>query len=124
MKHKRPVNLALSSLTFPPMAIASILHRMSGILLFLLLPVMMYFLSLSLHDSDSFIHLQALLAQPMYKMMLWAFGSAWCYHVMAGLRHMVMDCGLGESLAVGRITALLVIALGFVCALFLGVWLW
>lgn len=124
MNQKRPVNLDLGSLKFPPMAIASILHRISGILLFLLLPMMLYFLSLSLHSAESFEHLQTLLADPYPKFLLWVFGAAWIYHVIAGIRHMLMDLGYGEQLNAGRRSAVVVIILAIILTVILGVWLW
>ena len=124
MKHQRPVNLDLSTLSYPPMAIASILHRLSGVVLFLLFPVILYFLYCSLQDNVSFLSLQSELSQPMYKSIVWVFGAAWWYHVVAGLRHVLMDCGVGESLKAARVGAILVIGLGVVGAILLGVWLW
>lgn len=119
MKHQRPVNLNLTTLSFPPMAIASIFHRLSGVVLFLLLPVMLYFLSQSLKNHESFMQFKDL--SFLYKTFIWAFGTAWWYHVVAGIRHMLMDCGWGESLRGGRYGAFIVIGLGIVGAIFLGV---
>ncbi len=124
VNHQRPVNLDLSSLKFPPMAIASILHRISGVVLFLLLPVMMYFLSVSLHSLSSFDELQLLLNKPSSKLLLWAFSTALIYHILAGFRHMLMDLGLGEELIVARRSAVTIIALAIVLTIFLGVWIW
>ena len=124
MNHKRPVNLDLGSLKYPPMAIASILHRISGIVLFLLLPMMLYFLYLSLHSEVSFMHLQTLLAEPYRKLLLWSFGASWIYHVIAGIRHMLMDLGAGEELEKARRSAVIVITLAIILTVFLGVWIW
>lgn len=124
MNHKRPVNLDLGSLKFPPMAIASILHRVSGIVLFLLLPLMIYFLSASLNSLASFDHLQVLLSRPYNKLLLWAFSTALIYHLLAGFRHMYMDMGFGEELAVARISAIAVITLSIILTIFLGIWIW
>ena len=124
VNHQRPVNLDLGSLKFPPMAIASILHRISGLVLFLLLPIMMYFLSMSLHSSESFDHLQTLLTNPYNKLILWAFSAAFVYHIIAGIRHMIMDIGLGEELAVARRSALAVIVIAIILTIVLGVWIW
>jgi succinate dehydrogenase / fumarate reductase cytochrome b subunit len=121
---KRPVNLDLMSLKFPPMAIASILHRLSGLLMFLLLPVMLCFLAKSLAAPESFDTLKMHLASPLVKLIFWAFGSAWIYHVIAGLRHMFMDIGIGESLEAGRRSAIFVIVLAVISTLLLGIWLW
>ena len=123
VKHHRPVNLDLGSLKFPPMAISSILHRISGIVLFLLLPVMMYFLAESLHSNASFDQLQVVLAKFYNKFLLWAFATALIYHVLAGIRHIIMDMGFGEQLAVARRSSITVIVLGVVAAIILGIWI-
>lgn len=123
-KQKRPVNLDLTTMVFPPMAIASILHRISGIMLFLCLPAVLYWLDLSLRDVTTFTDLQLALANPYAKTVLWVFAASAWYHLLAGIRHMLMDVGIGESLHVGRVTAMWVIGLGVVGALMLGVWIW
>jgi succinate dehydrogenase / fumarate reductase cytochrome b subunit len=120
---KRPINLDLTSLKYPPMAIVSILHRISGLVLFLLMPVMLYLLSLSLHSTESFTHLQTLLLKPSYKFLLWVFSISLVYHLLAGIRHMIMDLGYGEELGAGRISATIIIIAAFILAIFLGIWL-
>ena len=124
VKDKRPVNLDLRSLKYPPMAIASILHRISGLVMFLLLPIMLCYLGASLRSAESFDALQSHLASPWCKLVLFGFGAAWVYHVMAGIRHMLMDIGIGESLEVGRRSSVVVIGLAVVSTLFLGMWIW
>ena len=124
MNHKRPVNLDLGSMTFPPMAIVSILHRISGIVLFLLLPMVLYILSLSLRSVQSFDLLQTMLTRPTFKMLLWVFASAFIYHVIAGIRHLLMDIGVGEQLDISRQSAKIVIALAVIVTIFLGLWIW
>jgi len=123
-KDKRPVNLDLGSLKFPPMAIASILHRVSGLVMFLLLPIMLCYLSMSLTSETSFNDLSAYFANPWRKLLLWAFCSAWVYHVMAGIRHILMDIGIGERLEAGRRIAVFVIFLAIVLIIFLGIRIW
>ncbi len=124
MNHKRPVNLDLGSLKYPPMAIVSILHRMSGLVLFILLPMMLYFLHLSLLSAESFSMLQSMLACSYNKFLLWVFGSALIYHVMAGIRHILMDLSFGEQLKAGRQSAVAVIFFSVILMILLGVWLW
>ncbi len=109
---------------FPVMAIVSVLHRVSGVLLFLLLPVILYFLSLSLLNEGSFADLQMLFTNPFIKLLLWVFSSALIYHIFAGIRHLIMDLGLGETLVAARKTAIFVILLTFVSVIGLGVWIW
>ena len=124
MNQKRPVNLDLGTLKFPAMAIASILHRISGIILFLLFPLLLYSLSRSLTSPETFLQIKTLLTGPFYKLIVWAFGAALMYHFLAGMRHLIMDLGYGESVCAGRKTAVIVIALTVVLTIFLGIWLW
>ncbi len=124
MNKKRPVNLDLGTLKFPVMAIASILHRISGMVLFLLLPLMLYFLQLSLDSPQSFADLQILFASPLIKILLWVFCSALIYHLLAGIRHLLMDLGLGEHLPAGRNSAALMIGCSVILIIFMGLWIW
>jgi len=121
---KRPVNLDLATLKFPPMAVISILHRISGVALFLLLPVMIYLLGQSVQSEQTFTHLKILLTDPCYKLILWAFCTALGYHLLAGIRHMMMDIGFGEQVVAGRRSAILVIVLSVISTLLLGIWIW
>lgn len=124
MAKSRPMNLDLTTMVFPPMAVASILHRMSGVLLFLLSPWLLYLLDLSLHDESSFTELRLHLANPYYKTLLWISLSAAWYHLLAGVRHLLMDLGIGESVRIGRLSAVGVIGTGLVGAVLLGGWIW
>ncbi len=124
VKAKRPINLALTTLTFPPMAIVSILHRMTGILLFLLMPFALYLLHLSLASPDSFVQLQTMFTCSLFKLSLWVFGGAMIYHVIAGIRHLLSDLGCGEHLPFARWTAYGVMALSAISILFLGTLIW
>ncbi len=124
MNKKRPVNLDLGSMKFPPMAIASVLHRVSGVVLFILLPIMIFLLGQSLQSEESFNQIKIKLAEPYYKFILWAFSTALIYHILAGIRHMIMDLGFGEDLCTGRRTSILVIVLAVIATIFLGIWVW
>lgn len=124
MNQKRPVNLDLGTIKFPAMAIVSILHRISGLVLFLLLPFILYLLSMSLTSAVSFMQMQIVLQSPFYKLLLWAFSAALVYHLLAGIRHMIMDLGYGEEVKAGRQTAIWVITLAVILTIFLGIWIW
>jgi succinate dehydrogenase / fumarate reductase, cytochrome b subunit len=120
----RPMHLDLTRMKFPPMAIVSVMHRISGVLLFLLLPFMLYLLHTSLQSQDSFEQLHHFMALPSVSFFLWVLVCAVSFHFLAGVRHMLMDCGLGESLQAGRVTAYLIIVLEVIVMIFSGVWLW
>lgn len=122
---KRPVNLDLTTIKFPVMAISSILHRISGVVLFLLFPLMIYFFEMSLQNAGTFTKLQLWFADSLFcKFVLWIFGAAIIYHLLAGIRHIVMDVGFGESLDAGRRSAVGVIAAAIFLTLLLGIWIW
>lgn len=124
MTKNRPINLDLTTLHFPIMAITSIMHRLSGIAVFVLLPVMFYFLQQSLASADSFQHLQSILNAPVNKLVVWLFWSALIYHFMAGVRHLLADYGYGETVPVARKTASILLILTVITTAFIGVWIW
>lgn len=124
MKDKRPVNLNLLKIRFPAAAIVSILHRVSGVIVFLLLPLLLWLLSQSLASVATFNALHADLMQPGLKFFVWALLSALLYHFVAGIRHLFMDAGIGETLIGGKLSAYLVFALSAMGIILLGVWLW
>jgi len=124
VKSKRPVNLNLLKIRFPAPAIVSILHRASGVIVFLLLPLLLWLLSRSLASQESFDSLHDSLSQPALKFFIWVLFSALFGHLVAGIRHLFMDAGIGESLRGGRFTAYMVFAISAVGVVLLGVWLW
>lgn len=92
--------------------------------MFLLLPFALYFLDLSVKNAGTYARVQECLSQVSYKLLLWMFLAALTYHLLAGIRHMIMDLGFGESLECGRRSALWVIILAVIFTLLLGIWIW
>ena len=106
----RPVNVGLANLlafSWPLAAVASITHRVTGALLFVGLGLGLYLLDLSLAGQAGFAQAQALLAAPLGAFVAWACLSALAFHLVAGVKHLLMDLGLGESLAGARWAAVL-----------------
>ena len=124
MDKARPMNLNLLTIRFPRTAIVSILHRITGVMIFLSLPVLLCILQCSLKSAESFQRLQILLALPLNKFLVWLMLSVVLCHVLAGLRHLSMDMGVGETLGTARFTATLVLALTVLSMLGLGFLLW
>lgn len=124
MSQERPVNLNLFKFHFPVMAISSILHRISGVILFLLLPAMLYGLHQSLISRDSFSFLRQCLGHTVSKVILLAVIASAIYHLFAGVRHLLMDCGVAESKRAGAVTAWLVIVLTIIVVAWMGVRIW
>ncbi len=124
LKHSRPVNLNLLTIKQPITAVVSILHRITGILLFLSLPLLLRSLSLTLSDEAGFNTMASYLADPAGKIITLALWLVVSFHLCAGLRHIVMDMGYGESLKIARLSALIVLLLTGVLVILGGVWLW
>lgn len=122
---QRPVYLNLFAIRQPIPAIASILHRITGALLFLAgVPLLLSFAQRSLASPDSFAAATQPLTTPLGKLVL--LGVAWCYlyHLLAGLRHLALDLHLGIELAPARSSAAIVLVLSAILALILAVRLW
>ena len=124
MNSNRPVNLDLTSIRLPLPAYASILHRISGIILFVGTGFALKALELSLASPAGFAKLQSCLQTPFAKIVLWALLSALGYHFFAGIKHLLMDSGIGESKEAGRILAQATLVLGLSFALLAGYWIW
>jgi len=121
---QRPVNLDLTTISLPVTAITSISHRISGIILFLAIPGLLYLLQLSLQSEQGFSHAVALLNYPILKLMTFGFLAALIYHLLAGLRHLIMDFGYGESIATAKKTATLLLITATISIILMGAWLW
>ena len=124
MKKQRPKNLNLFTIRFPIPAIASILHRISGFILFILIPFILWGLHLSLDSQESFDNLHQVFVTPWVKFLIWASLSAFIYHFIAGIRHLLMDIGIGEELKSGKLSAILTIIIAAILIILTGIWLW
>lgn len=124
MIKKRPVNLAINTFKFPVMAIISILHRMSGLLLAFMIPGVLFVLALSLKSEASFALVQNCLSNPISKFFIWGFLVALLYHLIAGIRHMIMDLGFGESVGSAQKSSWFLVGLMVIVCFAIGGWLW
>lgn len=107
----RPKNLNLLTIRLPINAIVSIMHRMSGMALFLLLPLLLWALSASLADEQSYRNLSGLLGGEVVKLMLIALSFPFFHHFYAGLRHLAMDVHWMTTLQKARLSSRLVLVL-------------
>ena len=121
---QRPVNLDLRTIKLPITAYTSILHRVSGVILFLGIVIVLFALDKSLASEEGFAEVQACLASPLAKLIIWGLLSALLYHLVAGVRHLIMDLGVGESLEGGKLGSKIVIVVSVVVILLAGVWIW
>src|SRR5262245_23468307 len=109
MAKARPKYLDLFRIRLPIPAFVSILHRVSGALLFLLIPCLLYLWQLSLQSPDTFASFQTLMRHPLSKLV--AIGVAWGYlhHFCAGIRHLALDLHYGTTLEAARATSWVVL---------------
>ncbi|MEH6591496.1 MAG: succinate dehydrogenase, cytochrome b556 subunit [Halioglobus sp.] len=124
MKDKRPVNLDIGTMRLPITAWASITHRASGVFIFAGMAVLLWALDASLRSPESFADLQACLANPLMKFVIWAVVAGLIYHTVAGVKHLLMDVGIGETFEGGSRGARIVIGVSAVLILLAGIWIW
>jgi succinate dehydrogenase / fumarate reductase, cytochrome b subunit len=124
MKTERPVNLALTKFSFPIMAIASITHRITGVLLFVAIAYLLWLLGLALGSPAGFAEAGDVLAQPLPKLVLLAVLAMLLFHILAGLKHLVMDFHHWDTLEAGRLASQGVFVLTVIGTAAAGVWLW
>lgn len=124
MKKQRPVNLDLTTISFPASAKASILHRVSGVIMLVALGLLIWALALSLHSAADFAFIQGLFTGFIAKFIAWGILTALSLHLFAGIRHLVMDMGYWEEIDSGNLSANAVFILTIIASILAGVWLW
>ena len=111
-KTRRPVFLDLTRIHLPVTAVLSITHRLSGIVLFLLIPLLVYLFDLSLSSQQGFDRIMALFnhwaARLALAILLWGF----VHHLLAGIRYLLIDINIAVNRESSRITAWCVIVGG------------
>lgn len=124
MKDKRPVNLDISTIHLPLAALTSITHRVSGVIVFFGIAGLLCLLDLSLSSEEEFNTLRAAGLSPLVKFLLWGVLAALVYHMVAGVKHLLLDIGIGESKEAGPRGAQLTIVVSAILIVLLGVWVW
>ena len=108
----------------PITAWTSITHRASGVFLFVGMALLIWALDASLKSPESFAALQEILTSPLAKFAMWAVLSGLIYHSVAGIKHLIMDLGIGETMEGGVMGSRIVIASSVVLILLAGLWIW
>ncbi|HDL6509833.1 TPA: succinate dehydrogenase cytochrome b556 subunit [Yersinia enterocolitica] len=125
VKKQRPVNLDLQTIRFPVTAIASILHRVSGVMTFVAVGILLWLLGLSVSSQEGFMQAAAVMNSFFVKFIFWGILTALAYHVCGGIRHLLMDFGyVEETLAAGTRSAQVVMVLTLVLSVLAGVLVW
>ena len=121
---KRPKHLNLLQIRLPLPGIISIMHRVSGAVLFLLIPLLLYLFQMSLQSGMTYMEFQDIVRRPLAKLILLGLLWGYLHHLFAGLRHLFLDLHIGISLETSRLTSIIVLVLGIALTLLIGVRLW
>jgi len=113
INRERPKNLNLFTIRLPINALVSILHRVSGMVLFLMLPLLLLALNLSFMSEASYLRMLSWLDFWLVKVIFIGFSWAFFHHFYAGLRHLAQDVhwmhGLDQARYSSRVLMVLVI---------------
>jgi succinate dehydrogenase / fumarate reductase cytochrome b subunit len=109
----------------PITAYVSILHRVSGVVTFFALALLLWLLDTSLASEQGFSSVKSLFNEPVLKFIVWGSLAALAYHLVAGLRHLVMDMGIGEeTFDSGRLSAWLAAGVAVIIIAAIAGWIY
>jgi succinate dehydrogenase / fumarate reductase cytochrome b subunit len=120
LKNKRPLWYNLNLLNLPLPGLVSILHRVSGALLFLGLVWFLFLLDMSLASEEGYARFARYVSQPLVKFALLVLLWAYLHHFCAGIRYLFLDIDKGVDLATARATSALVLAASLALTALLG----
>lgn len=104
-QQQRPKFLNLFKIRLPVTGVTSILHRITGALLFLAIPGLVYFFDRSLSSPESFAALGECFTAPLVKVVATLMAWALLHHLLAGIRYLLTDIAVGLNLQAARTTA-------------------
>lgn len=124
MDKKHPKYLALHLIKLPLPGFVSILHRISGLLLFFALPLLLLILQYSLRSIETYTQLMAIVTHPLAKLILLGLLWAFLHHFCAGLRYLAIDLHYVRDLAQARSSSWAVLATSLLLTVLVGAKLW
>jgi succinate dehydrogenase / fumarate reductase, cytochrome b subunit len=124
MKTGRPVYLSLTQFRWPLAALASITHRVTGVVLFAAPAYLLWLLGTAVGSPAGFERAVSIAGQPFAKLVMIALLATLSFHIFAGFKHLVMDFHHWDTLEGARRGAIGVFVLTAVATVLAGVWLW
>ncbi|KXO12473.1 Succinate dehydrogenase cytochrome b-556 subunit [Moritella sp. JT01] len=124
VKKQRPVNLDLQTISMPIAAIASILHRISGVIMLFAVGILLWLLTESLSSEQGFQNAQEIVSGFFGTFILWGILTALAYHIAGGIRHLLMDMGYFEELESGALSAKVSFVATVVLSILAGIMVW
>ena len=116
----RPVYINLFQIRLPVSAISSITHRLAGIYIFFItLPLSLYLLYFSTKSYNDFMALKDYFNNSTFLSTFVSFSFlVFAYHILTGVRHLLQDLHIGESLSASRLSSYLVFCVWFLLSVF------
>jgi succinate dehydrogenase / fumarate reductase cytochrome b subunit len=124
VNQQRPINLDLTKFSFPLPALTSITHRVAGVILFVGIIFLLCTLSSSLESAAGFAEAKESMTTGFGSFITWGLLSALAFHFVAGIKHLVMDLGIGETIEGGFRAAVFTIIVSSILVILAGVWVW
>ena len=120
LKKKRPKNLDLTTIRLPLPGILSILHRVSGATLFLLMPVLLWLFESSITNHNAYDAIQRVTDNLLVKLILLGLVLFYMHHFCAGIRYLLLDLHKGIDLESARLSSKIVFAVSIALTLIIG----
>jgi succinate dehydrogenase / fumarate reductase, cytochrome b subunit len=111
----------LSNYRLPAAGFVSILHRISGFLLFLALPYILYLFDQSLTSETTFAYFKGLLSNIFVKLIVLALCWGYLQHFCSGIRHLIMDNHIGLDKESAKQSAIVVLAVSAILTLLIAI---
>lgn len=124
LKNNRPKNLNLFTIRLPINALVSILHRVSGMALFVMLPFLLLLTHWSFSSEDGFNLAASVLDFWLVKLILIGLAWAFFHHFYAGLRHLAQDLHWMHGLNQARYSSKIIMGLVAVSVVFFAILIW
>ena len=120
----RPVFMNLFQIRLPISAISSITHRLAGIYIFFIsLPLFLFLLYFTTKSYNDFMFIQQAFNNSIFFSTFVSFSFlVFAYHILTGVRHLLQDLHIGESLSASRVSSYIVFILWFLLTLFV-IWM-
>ncbi len=100
------------------------MHRIAGVILFVGVAFLLCALSSSLESEQSFNEIKSTMTSGFGGFITWGLLAALAYHFVAGIKHLVMDLGIGETKEGGKLAAMLTLVIAGILIVLAGVWVW
>nr|BET44430.1 MAG: succinate dehydrogenase cytochrome b556 subunit [Candidatus Aschnera chinzeii] len=125
MKKINPKNLSLHTIYFPITAILSILHRISGVVMFIIFGILLLLFNISLSSASNFQYIMEIMHLKLIKFVIWNLIVIFVYHFFSGIYHILLDFGIvSKSININLIAAKIVFIFTIIIATIIGIILW